>query len=316
MSPDPWTTILRRLDDDPPWFYAEEARAAFGKDATPLVVRGWLKRMPPSGTATCWSCGDGAVQRVVSLWDEKERLPRWYLPCRRCGPHPVDPESLECWAVDVDRILAQLRLAAGIRGQPTELVEGRLWDLGRAGLGRRQRRLYFGRAIHDRHRAAAHAELAGKAKAALLLPADGAAARWRLDGGPVAVAVEAAFAPAADGLAFDPDALEACLAEADPAGPAARPKAAPRRGTRLDKIERLVRVLTDHLAAARDHAAATRRLLPRPTQKQLALQAGMSGVDVSRCLHDPAARELRLYWAVADDLDQVLNWRGRISRGG
>jgi hypothetical protein len=35
---------------------------------------------------------------------------------------------------------------------------------------------------------------------------------------------------------------------------------------------------------------------------------------VSRCLKDPAARELRLLWETALELDKVLAWKGRPHR--
>src|SRR3712207_9375640 len=58
-------------------------------------------------------------------------------------------------------------------------------------------------------------------------------------------------------------------------------------------------------------------LLPRPLQRDLARQAGMSEADVSRCLSDPAADLLRRLWAVAEGLGLVLeigraSGRGRV----
>jgi hypothetical protein len=37
----------------------------------------------------------------------------------------------------------------------------------------------------------------------------------------------------------------------------------------------------------------------------------MSKSDVSRCLADESARELRLYWDIALDLNQIMDWRSR-----
>jgi hypothetical protein len=93
-----------------------------------------------------------------------------------------------------------------------------------------------------------------------------------------------------------------------------------KRATRTAKIDRLVREVKEHLLAARDHAhsseaaTGTPALLPRPTQKELAKRAGVSPIDVSRCLRDDAANELRVLWTTAQDLEQVRKWRGQPNR--
>ena len=42
----------------------------------------------------------------------------------------------------------------------------------------------------------------------------------------------------------------------------------------------------------------------------------MNEADVSRCLNDLEARELRLYWETATDLDRILGWKGGVKRSG
>lgn len=94
-----------------------------------------------------------------------------------------------------------------------------------------------------------------------------------------------------------------------------------KRSGRAEKIERLVRELVEHLRAARDHAFATRdatgtpALLPRPSQTALARRAGLTKYDVTRCLQDTAARELQLYWGLAEDLDRIMTFTGRVGGG-
>jgi hypothetical protein len=79
--------------------------------------------------------------------------------------------------------------------------------------------------------------------------------------------------------------------------------------------------MIEHLRVARDHAFARRdqtgeaELLPRPTQKALGKRVGLSESGVSRCLNDPVARELRIYWETALDLDQIVAWKGPIAKG-
>lgn len=41
----------------------------------------------------------------------------------------------------------------------------------------------------------------------------------------------------------------------------------------------------------------------------------MTKYDVTRCLQDPDARELQLYWALAEDLDRIMAFTGRVGGG-
>jgi hypothetical protein len=108
-----------------------------------------------------------------------------------------------------------------------------------------------------------------------------------------------------DGLRIDWDAVEDRLIESSESD-VQKPKPQPRRSSRTAKIELLVNELTQHLRSAADHAHASGELLPRPTQQELARRTSMSKSDVSRCLKDSSAKQLRLLWQTADDLDAVL----------
>jgi len=85
-----------------------------------------------------------------------------------------------------------------------------------------------------------------------------------------------------------------------------------KRASRAALIELLSKHMKDHIIAAQEHARSTAErhglaeLLPRPSQRLLAKLTRASESAVSRCLHDPAARELRLLWEIAGDLDRLL----------
>lgn len=87
-----------------------------------------------------------------------------------------------------------------------------------------------------------------------------------------------------------------------------------KRADRAANIEALVRELSDHLRAARDHAQAAAdfgrppELLPRPSRRDLAKRIGIAASVVSRCFSDPAAKELNLLWEMANDLEAVLRF--------
>lgn len=81
---------------------------------------------------------------------------------------------------------------------------------------------------------------------------------------------------------------------------------------RLTLISRLMKAMIEHVRSARDYAHVTQRqmglpqLLPRPTQRQLASQLGVSQASVNRCLTDPTARELQHLWNLAVDVDRIM----------
>lgn len=91
----------------------------------------------------------------------------------------------------------------------------------------------------------------------------------------------------------------------------------PMRGTRAANIERLEKALTRHLIAARDHAHSLLDrgldpvLLPKPQQKDLARQLGVTRAAVSRCLNDERAKVLSVLWGTANSLEAVMSYKRR-----
>lgn len=314
MSPELLSRIWQRLDSEPPLFFADEVVRHFGDGLTRFIELGLLSETTPSSCVPCWDCGCGFVGRVEFLLHRRTETRRPYTHCPECGVKEVAPESLKRWTVDATGCLAAISEAAGIRGPASEVVAGHLWRVGRAVWGQRQREVYFARHVHEGNRAGVVQGLATHPKAILLVPTHESAERWDGTTPNLVLALEGIVGIEDGKLSFDTSFIESRLAELNV------PKAkspAPKRAGRAAKIEALVAVLVDHLRAAHDHAFVTRdqtdsaELLPRPSQQELARLAGMSESDVSRCLADESARELRLYWEIALDLDQIMKWRGR-----
>lgn len=88
-----------------------------------------------------------------------------------------------------------------------------------------------------------------------------------------------------------------------------------KRAPRLTAIEKIEKALEDHIRSARDHAFDLEQrgrpmaLLPRPEQKDLADQLGLSTSAVSRSLNDPSATKLKILWDTADSLPDVLRFK-------
>jgi len=93
----------------------------------------------------------------------------------------------------------------------------------------------------------------------------------------------------------------------------ARPK---KRAPRAAAIDAIKQALREHLRAARDHAFSTRDsdngsgLLPRPTQDQLARQLNIHISSVSRAINDKSDKEIAILWEAANDLEQVMRFKG------
>ncbi len=82
--------------------------------------------------------------------------------------------------------------------------------------------------------------------------------------------------------------------------------------------ERLSKELPRYLLAVQDHAkeyqmrTRTPRLLPRPTQSQLARQTSLTESAVCRRLKAPKTAALHVLWETARDLDAVVSWSGNL----
>jgi hypothetical protein len=317
MVSDPLPLMLQRLDDEPPVFFAEEAHEHLGPALERLVGLGLLRETTPATSAPCWDCGRGYVGRVEFVTSSRTGRRHAYVPCPECGAVEVPLDRLKRWAVDVPGLLAAVADAAGVRGPPAEAVAGHLWRVGKANWGQRPREVYFAWHVYEDNRPALAAEMSRRPKALLFLPTEASVRRWGGATTNLAVALESVvtFGPAA--LAFDLAYVESRLTDAGLTGEVKAKRPPRKRAERAGKIEALVREMAEHLRAARDYAYATKErtgtpeLLLRPSQQDLAKRTGLTKADVSRCLADESARELRLYWETALDLDQILRWKGR-----
>ena len=238
------------------------------------------------------------------------------LVCPECGPTEINGSSLQRWDIDVPVLLALLSSSMKLRGPETELVTGRLWRWGTATWNGRSRETVFARNWRG-HEANILNEMDRRPAAMVVVPTEASVRRWPFAGSKVVLALESLILETGDGLVFDTDQVAARFddASADQRSRRAAPK---KRGGRAAKIEKLIHEMQRHLNAARNHAADTRertgspRLLPRPTQAELARMTGLSESDVSRCLKDDSADVLRVLWETAADLNALVSWSGSI----
>lgn len=311
MSP-----LLSRWEVDPPAIGEPEARRRL-KDVFAILRSGGLVRATtPAGASDCPDCSRRC--RVEYITDSAGEQ-RGYINCGDCGLSKVANEVLQRWEVDTAAILAAI--FADVKRAIEPQTPHHLWQVGKANWAGRSRQIWFARAFR-RGRCAAAVDILGRNKMAVVFaPTDAGAARWREAAGNLVISLDAVVSINGDRFVLDIDDIEGRIVDAGMGSTSPKKKRPKKRGERLADIESLRDAVIEHLRSARDHAHTTKdqhgepRLLPRPTQKALGELVGMNETKVSRCLKDEKADELRLYWEMAQDLDQIMKFKGPISGG-
>lgn len=307
--PDPMKIVLSRWELDPPTFAGGERRGRVGVVLDWLGERGVVRPTHARGSWTCTECN--AHCRLVFLKDHEGRS-RAYAVCLRCSPTEIPGAELDRSILHTQAFLELI--FRDERLSIDEIVPDSLWQVGRAGWCGGSREFWFVRSGSGRLLDSVAERMARRRRTILFAPTQHTAFRWSSAvPGPV-IGLESVLAWTGDGVALDEKHLATCIDDARLCTePTAKPK--PKRSSRAAKIELLRKELTEHLRAACDHAFTTRdrhgepRLLPRPTQDELAKRLKLTKSDISRCLRDPAAQELRMLWESALDVHEVMRLR-------
>lgn len=297
--------LLSRVECDPPLFTAEEIN-----DWPPgLPIESVLRMAAAATTAPCPACDGEHTGRVVAL-DRSLRI-----VCRQCGPSPVSGDVLRRWEIVVPMLLAPLSAVLGIRGTVSELVPGHLWNWGTAAWAGKSRNVVFACRAHR----AVHviAQAMSRRPASVVFVADEVGVtRWSDDARRL-IPLTNVLSEASTRLEFEVDFVNSLFPdESHSVTAASRPS--PRRGSRAVAIEKLTQEIQRHLLAARDYAQdsmcrnGTPKLLPRPSQSDLAKRTGLTETSVCRCLQDEDAKLLRFLWETTNNIDSVISWSGGI----
>lgn len=246
---------------------------------------------------SCWcpECND----ELVDLFFIKEKA---LFSCSACGIVPADLEKLRRWTFHASRFVEHVARLIDATATVQTLIPKRLWLLGRYRRDTRSRNVLLACRTTRPDWSKLVNTITLPARPIWLLGPH-AATRANL---PETLSISAVIQWAGE-LELDHAAFDDFFI--DPDTPKKRPAA--KRAERSAAIEKLRQYLIEHLRSARDYAVATQdqgepRLLPRPTQTQLAAATGLTNATISRCLSDPTARELQLLWRTAEDLDAVL----------
>lgn len=106
-----------------------------------LVRAGLLKQASHATSVVCDGCEEACLSDVEFIGGEEGTPLRAYVICKRredIGRVEVPVERLRRWGVDLGGMAAVIAQNLGAVGGVEELLEGRLWWLGRAPVGRRR----------------------------------------------------------------------------------------------------------------------------------------------------------------------------------
>ena len=233
-----------------------------------------------------------------------------YFQVCDCGIERIDAATLRTWNTRIEKVMEETVVAMNIRGGITPVIPDLLWRLGR----KKTREFFYLRAFWNAERRSLVAILRAIPKAVILTGVEKSAQELQHEISHPCAALEMIARLEEDGrFVIDPEVLEDILGESAEMDVVQEesPKARAKRGSRAAKIEKLIKEMEQHLRSARAYAQATAdqgdiKLLPRPTQEELAKRTGLSEMDVSRCLKDPNARTFRFLWDGALDMKFIF----------
>ena len=278
-----------------------------------LTAKCIVARGANAASVECECCDAGHVEDVTTVPNRDGTL-RFYIRCPENGRAIVHPERLFRWTVNLDALVGVAAETIGCTGAAIGLVSGRVWDIGRLVRGNTARNVIVARGLSwpDGRKIVVDSRKVAIANPPLVLaigrlPADDV---WGKKA-PIVVALPQLLVLNGE-AAMREAILDAALANCKPG----KPERKDRRGDRRAKnIGALMEAMREHIRAAQDQIHTARqlgrvpKLLPRPTMSDLASQINVTGSTVTRCLEGKNAKQLRMYWDAAADIDQIMKIR-------
>lgn len=239
-----------------------------------------------------------------------------YLPCEECGSLVIDEAQLHQWRWDSKVLTSAVSSLICPGQQVVELVADQVWVLGKLTLSAvRPQLVLFRSAKAVQLDQVVQWQLTNKSVIGLF-PFDDISKEWKGDSFDLAKAIQVDD----HGIKLT-DQWHAFLDTKvnSEKGPSRVPRK--RRSERALNIEKITKYLTEFLLQRADHAQATfeatgqSELLEPPKQKKIAEDLKLSEAAVSKCLNDPAAVALRVYWehCQSQDLNSCYRYREQSS---
>lgn len=238
------------------------------------------------------------------------------LCCEECGSLPIDEAQLHQWRWD-SRVLTSTVSALICPGhQVVELVADQAWVLGKITLGTKRPQLVLFRSVKaTQHQQVHQWQLTNKSVIGLF-PFPGMTNGWKC-----------AVFDLANAIQVDDQGMKltghwnAFMMNGVSSANCPEKKQRKRRSDRTVNIEKITNFLIEFLKLRQDHAKGKflagqgDRLLPCPTQKDIAHATKLHKTVVSNCLRDQKAKSLQTYWKLCQSLDVNACYRFRAPAG-
>ena len=314
MSPDPLSIIWPCADIPDPVLSGEEVGCLSAPAFDCLISLGLLRQADTARHVTCLDCTNHHVEEVLPI-KSPDGCTRFFIRCPENGRIEVSRERLLQWTIDYTPLQQALISAFSVNGDPEEVAPGRIWNIGRAALGDQSRTLWMARGL-------AWSDSLRLKKA---LPVGRSPVLFFLgqppERGLIDIPAESIIDLKTivriehDELIVDRNAVDYQLRSVN--ATQTKMKTPPKkRAPRAALIDAIKKELKEHLRSAHDHAHVTlekkgeAKLLPPPTQKQLAKHLNVHESSISRAIKDKSDREMPILWEIANDVSQVLKFKG------
>ncbi len=254
---------------------------------------GLLKAAQNAASVQCDSCDFGTVGEVLRFkyGDGRTRL---CIMCPECGRVPVHPDRLRQWVPNYGAVADLIATALRARGGCEEIVAGRFWKLGRAGLAGQKRPLWLVR----RFDAGVRPHLPSDQLSVVFMLGIRLRADIGIDEDRVLEVRQ--LVDLADGvLTLDTDAVREQLGEMVRATPS-KPRPRRKDSNRAQAIKAAKHELHAHLLSMKSMNAKTGLKVPRLTQRELAERIGQHPSTLSRILNEEPDELLQILWQTAN----------------
>lgn len=313
MSPSPLDLVWQAAHVESPVFTGDDVANWPPGTAGDLKRLSLLRQADTSSHVTCDACTEEHVEQVMRISYPDGQV-RFFIRCPEHGRIEVDRDRLLQWSVHFDPVCRFLAGEFHIREEPEETVPARLWKIGRASLAGRSRVVWIGRGLGwpDTERFS-KALPSGRLPVLFVLGGHPKAGLLNLEPDSI-IEIPQVVSLSNGRLTLDRAAIENQLSSW---GVKAKAKPPRKRAPRAAAIDVLQKALIQHINAARDHADAAEargvkwKPIPRPTQKQLAAETGLSRTRVSHALRDRNAPTLKMLWETAANPDRVKEYGRR-----
>jgi hypothetical protein len=144
-DPDPLGDVWTRADVCEAQFSYDEVQSwPQGREALLTEAR-VIRRCENATSVVCDACHDGHVEDVVWIESPPGSPVRTYIDCPEAGCVAVPLERLTQWIVDFDGLAAATTRGLDLAGEVEEVVQARLWSLGRTTIAGRSREVFLAR---------------------------------------------------------------------------------------------------------------------------------------------------------------------------